>query len=68
MSIDENIIEEIKQNSYLVKLYKALTLLEEVDKEHNLLLVRMRLEEAILDELGYAEDFNTHELIKIKRR
>lgn len=64
----EKIEDEIKQNKDLIKIYIAYKLLKECDNKYNLTYINMCLEDIVLNDLGYYEDFESHKLKKLKER
>lgn len=64
----EELDQEIRKNKKIWTIYVAYQLLQEYAAEYNLSNVLMTLEDVILNELGYYEDFESHKLKKLKEK
>lgn len=64
----EELEQEIKANKKVWGVYVAYQLLQEYTKEYNLSGMLTTLEDIILKELGYYEDFESHKLKKMRKR
>ncbi len=64
----EKVKDEIKGNKDLMRIYIAYKLLKECDSKYNLSYLNMCLEDIVLNDLGYYEDFESHKLKKLKEK
>jgi len=63
----EKLEEEIKKDKKVWAVYVAYQLLQEYAKEYNLTNLMTTLEDIILNELGYYEDFESHTYKKVRK-
>ena len=64
----EELEQEIKTNKKIWSVYVAYQLLQEYAKEYNLNSMLTTLEDIIIKELRYYEDFETHKIKKMRKR
>lgn len=64
----EELEQEIKTNKKIWSVYVAYQLLQEYATEYNLSGILTTLEDIILEELEYYEDFETHKIKKMRKR
>lgn len=62
----DEIMVEIIKNENLHKIYKAIKILDSVDEEYPVMMPQIGLERVLLESLGYVEDFETHQLRRVR--